>query len=246
MVLSCVFRRSNHFTGAPSRAPAALTLRARMSATKMPLTAGKYLSRVYVRDGWPFARRCRSTLMVARMRNICLPEHLPTPGNHSRGHLPPYLTPILIPNRSLALITSTLTLTLITPTVTLNSITQTLTLTRGQMSALVISGAQMSRGGAIVTVTWSHTYMAAATAARSKHCASTDDVIIMAAEASSTNVRVSNAGCLPDPRPSPKISIADIYPRVPDHYIKVNVKCAILHEECRRGAHLPSLGREPE
>jgi len=22
-------------------------------------------------------------------------------------------------------------------------------------------------------------------------------------------------------------------------------KCAILHEECRRGAHLPSLGREP-
>ena len=27
--------------------------------------------------------------------------------------------------------------------------------------------------------------------------------------------------------------------------IKVEVKCAVPHEKCRRGAHLPFLGREP-
>jgi len=26
---------------------------------------------------------------------------------------------------------------------------------------------------------------------------------------------------------------------------QLSVKCAMLHEECRLGAHLPSLGREP-
>ena len=139
--------------------------------------------------------------MVARMRNICLPEHLPTPGNHSRGHLPPYLTPILIPNRSLALITSTLTLTLITPTVTLSSITQTLTLTRGQMSALVISGAQMSRGRGQLsrsrghTRTWLLLLLHARNIVRPPMTSSSWPP----RRRPSTNVRVSNAGCLSFP-----------------------------------------------